>query len=111
MRLRNVLGVLNEKSAGLLANPLGNPPVAGASEQRLDAVEGIADAAASGVFGLLGPFVNRRNGQAQVVGNLFGLLGFEDFAQQFMGLHGEKMWQRGALGKREASDSKNSWKL
>ena len=44
MRLRRVLGVHDEKSAGPLADPLNEALVAGAADERLNAVERIADA-------------------------------------------------------------------
>jgi len=102
MRMRRMLRVLNEKTPGTLANPLDEPVVAGALEQRFNAVERIAGAAARGVVRRLGPFINHGKGQAEVGGDLFGGLLVEDLAQQFIGMHGQTMEKRGGVGKREA---------
>jgi len=102
MRMRRVLRVLNEEPAGALANPLDEPVVAGAGQQRFDAVERVAGAAAGGVIRRFGPFINHGKGQAKVGGDLFGGLFVEDLAQQFVGMHGQTMEKRGGVGKREA---------
>ena len=102
MRMRRVLGVDDEKAAGALANPLDVPVVAGAGQQRLDAVERVAGAAARGVVRRFGPFVNHGKRQAEVGGDLFGGLFVENLAQQFVGVHDETMEKQGGIGKREA---------
>jgi len=101
MRLRNVLGVLNKKAAGALANPLGNPMIAGALEQCFNAVKRVGNAAATGVFGRLGPFINHRNRQADVLGDLLGRLRLKNLTQQFVGLHDQTMKKPALAGKRE----------
>ena len=58
----------------------------------------------AGVFGRLGPFINHRNRQADVVGDLFGRFRLENFAQEFVGLHGQTMKKMGLIGKREGED-------
>jgi hypothetical protein len=80
---------------------LHEPGVAGAAEQRLDAVQRILDAAALG-FARLRPFVNHGGGEFEVGGNFLRCFGIEDFAEQFVGFHDEKMGKCGGLGKREA---------
>jgi hypothetical protein len=102
MRMRRVFGVLDEKSAGALADPLDEPFVAGALDERLDAVERIVNSAAGLVLGGFGPFVDDGGGQADVSGDLFGRGLVKNFAEQFVGLHGVKMVKRRKLGKREA---------
>jgi hypothetical protein len=111
MRMRRVLRIKDEKAAGALANPLDEPVVPGALEQRLDAVEGIAGAAAGGVVRRFGPFVNHGKRQAEVGGDLFGSLFIEDLVQQFVGMHGGTMEKPGNIGKREASIYKLAGKL
>ena len=102
-----------KKPAGALANPLDEPVIAGACEQRLDAVERIAGAAAGlpgrsfrakagGVVGRFGPFIDHRKRQAEVGGDLFGCLVLENLAQQFVGLHDQTMKKPWPIGKREA---------
>ena len=103
MRVRDVFGIQDKKTAGALTNPLHQPLVASALDERLDAVERITGAAAGGVVGGFGPFVNHRSGKAEVGGNFFRGGFFEDFAQQFVGLHDETMAKLGKVGKREAA--------
>jgi hypothetical protein len=98
--MRRVLRVLDEKSARALANPLHEPVVAGAFEQRLDAVERIADAAARDAR--LGPFVNHRGREFEVGGDVLGFSFFQNLAHEFVGMHGLKMVRRGKVCKREA---------
>ena len=104
MWMGGVFGVEDEKAAGALANPLDEPVVAGALQQRLDAVERIAGAAARGVVRRFGPLVNHGKRQAKVGGDLFGGFFVEDLAQQFVGMHDETMEKPGGIGKREAVD-------
>lgn len=98
MRLRNVLRILNKKSAGALADPLRDPLVTGALQQRFNAVERIGNAAPAGPAGRFrmmtgavsrrfSPFVNYGYRQADILGDLFGRFCFEDLAQKLMGLH------------------------
>jgi len=57
------------------------------------------------------PIVNHGGGQLQIGGNFLRRLFVEDFAEQFVRLHGGNMEKRGALGKREPAGSKNRQKL
>src|SRR5437870_3426879 len=50
------LGVFDEEPAGPFTNPVNNPGVVGAADQRFDAVEWIGGAAAAAII-RLGPFV------------------------------------------------------
>jgi hypothetical protein len=102
MRMRGVPGVENEKAPGALANPLDEPMVPSALEQRFDAVKRVAGAAARGVVRRLGPFIDHRKRQAEIGGDLFGRLIFENLAQQFVGLHDQTMKKPRMIGKREA---------
>jgi hypothetical protein len=111
MRMRRVLRIKDEKATSALANPLDEPVVAGALQERLNAVERIAGAAARRVIRRLGPFVNHGKRQAEVGGDLFGSLFVEDLVQQFVGMHGETMEKRDGIGKREASIYKLTGKL
>ena len=104
MWMGGVFGVEDEKAAGALANPLNKPLVAGAFQQRLNAVERIAGAAAGGVVRRFSPFVNHGKRQAEVGGDLFGGFFVKDLAQQFVGMHGQTMEKPGGIGKREAVD-------
>lgn len=104
MRVRRGFRIEDEKSACALANPLDEPVVAGAFQQRLNAVERIAGAAARGVVRRFGPLVNHGKRQAKVGGDLFGGFFVEDLVQQFVGVHGETMEKPGGIGKREAVD-------
>lgn len=98
--VRRVLRIQDEETAGALADPLHEPVVAGALDERLDAVEGIVNAAAGGVG--FAPFVDHGGGEFEVGGDFLVLLFFKDFAEEFVGLHGLKMLKRGIVGKREA---------
>jgi len=101
MRMRRVFGIEDEKAAGALAKPLDEAMIAGALEQRFNAVQRIFDAAAF-AFARLRPLVNHGGGEFEIGGDLFGRLLFKDVAEQFVGLHGVKMGKCGRLGKREA---------
>ena len=102
MRMRGVFRVEDEKTACALANPLDEPVIAGAGEQGFNPVERIAGTAAGGVVWGFGPLINHGKRQAEIGGDLFGRLFFENLAQQFVGLHGQTMKKPGPLGKREA---------
>ena len=71
MWMRDGPGILDKEAVGALANPLGDALVPGAFDQRLQAVERVAHAAAGGVFRRFGPFVKHRCGKAQIFGHLF----------------------------------------
>jgi len=60
--------------------------VPGAFEQRVHAVQWVADPAAGRVW--LAPFVNHRGRQPQVGGDFLWFLLFKNFAEQFVRLHG-----------------------
>jgi hypothetical protein len=102
MRMRDVLWVLNEESAGALANPLNEPVITSASQQGFDAVERVTGAAAGGVIRRFSPFIDHGEGQAEIGGDLFGRLFLENLAQQLVGLHGQTMKKSGPIGKSEA---------
>ncbi len=102
MRVRGVFGVEDEKAARTLADPLDQPVIGGAGEQGFNAVERIARAAAGGVVRRFGPFIDHGKRQAEIGGDLFGRLLFENLVEQFVGLHGQTMKKPGPLGKREA---------
>src|SRR5208282_5890595 len=110
MRMRRVLGVEDEKAAGTLANPLDKPVVAGALQQRFDAVERVAGAAAGGVVRRLGPFIDHRKRQAEIGGDLFGGFFVENLAQQFIGMHDGTMEKRGGSVKPKNRSSKSEYR-
>ena len=83
MRFIN-LGIENEEAAGALADPLNQPPVAGAAQQRLDTVERVRAAAARGLVGWFGPFVDHRQRKTEFRGDLLGTALLEHLAQNFM---------------------------
>jgi len=56
-----------------------------AAKEGFDAVERIGRAAA-GLFRFT-PFVNQRDGDAEVRRNLLRIAAFKDFTQQFVGIH------------------------
>ena len=80
------LGIENEESSSPLANPLHEPAVIGAIQQRFDAVKWVG-AAAGGArrsFGRFSPLINHRKRQPQLRGHLLGAALLEDFAQKLM---------------------------
>lgn len=88
------LGVANEKSAGLLANPLNEPRILRAPVEGRDSVERVCHAAAGPAragFRRLSPFVNHRKRQPKLAGNLLGSNGLENFAKKLVRLHGSTM--------------------
>lgn len=88
------LRIFNEETAGALANPLDETRVAAATLKGVNAIEGIDGATASGCVGRLGPFVDHGEREAQLGGNLLGAAFLENFAQEFVRLHGQKMTKR-----------------
>ena len=84
LRIGLHLGIGDEEAAGKLAHPLGDASVAGGANQLLDAIEGIVGPAAGTLVRWLGPFVDKREGQAHLRGDLLraGLL--EDLLEQFV---------------------------
>src|SRR5262245_20605804 len=82
-----VFRIENEEAATALADPLHQTPVAGAAQQRLDAIQWIDRAAASAVVRLR-PFVDHRKRKTQFGGDLLGAALLENLAQKFVRLHG-----------------------
>ncbi len=101
MRVRRVLGIEDEKAARALAQPLDEPMVAGALEQRFNAIERILNAATAICRGL-GPLINHGRGKIEVGGNLLGRLFVKNLAEQFVGFHAAKMKELAPLGKLKA---------
>ena len=81
------LGILNEESAGLSAQPVDQTWVAGGLGQSQCSVEWVGDATGGiRAFGL-GPFVKGRRGQVQLAGHI-GHVGFlEGAADGLVGFH------------------------
>ena len=90
------LGVLDEETAGTLADPLDETGIAGDAVERFDAVERVDGATAGGRVGRFSPFVDHGEGQAQLGSDGFGAAFLKHFPQQFMRLHGER--HRGKRG-------------
>ena len=65
-------GIGDEEAAGLLAKPLGDAGVASGALEGGDTVEGVGRTTAGGPAVWFGPFVDRREGQAQLGSHLFG---------------------------------------
>src|SRR5436190_15913285 len=80
------LGISDEEPAGPFTNPVHNAGVVGAADQRFDAVQRIGRAAASAIV-RLGPFVDHRERQAELSGDLFGAAFLENFLEHFMRFH------------------------
>lgn len=98
---RVTFGILDEEAATALADPVDDAQVIGRTEQRINAVERIGGAAAGGFVRRFRPFVDHGQGKIQVGGNLLGARALQDFAQNFMGMHGGKMRRGPEVGKRE----------
>lgn len=78
-------GIFHEEPAGLLAKPLDDAAVPGQPDQFRGAVEWVfAAAALAFLLGRLGPFVNKREGDAEFAGNLFGTGLLEGVAEDFV---------------------------
>jgi len=101
MGMRRVLGIQDEEAAGTLAEPLNEPVVAGALEERLDAVQWVFNAAAL-VLRRLRPFVDHGGRELEVGGDFLGRFLVEDGAEQFVGFHGATMRKPRNFGKSEA---------
>jgi hypothetical protein len=80
------LGIVDEKAAGPFAEPLDQPGVLGAFEERFDAVQWVGGTAAgAGLLRCLGPFINERDGQPQVGGDLLRIAFVENLPEQLVG--------------------------
>ena len=80
------LRVADEEAARPLANPMDNPRVVGAADERLDAVERIGRAAAGAVV-RFGPLVDHGERKTQLRGDLFGAALLKNFLEYFMRFH------------------------
>ena len=78
------LRIEDEKSACPLANPLHQPAVIGATQQRVNAIQGIGAAAAGGDIRRLRPFVNHGQRQPKLRGHLLGTALLEYIAQNLV---------------------------
>ena len=80
MGMRCVLGIIDKKATGTLAEPLDEAMILGALKEGLDSVERVFHSGAA-FAGRLGPFVDHGGGEFQVGGNLLGRL----FLKRFLG--------------------------
>jgi len=86
------VGISDKKAAGTVTKPLHDAVVAAATDQDRDAIEGIGRAAAA--VRRFGPFVDHGKGKAHLGGGLFGADLLKHFAQEFVGLHAERMAEK-----------------
>jgi hypothetical protein len=90
-------GIADEEAAGFLAEPLDEVEFTGEFGEFVDAIEGVAAAAAFSFFGGLGPFVDEGEGEAELCGDLFGARFVDGLFDNFVRFHGlECGW--GCLG-------------
>ena len=86
-------GIADEKSAGVLADPVNEAGVVRDADERLHAVEGI-DRAAAVALVRFRPFINHRQRKSEIGCDLLGAGGFKNFAEEFMRLHAQVLAKR-----------------
>ncbi len=82
--------IAKETTAGLLAEPFDNGFILAEFHQGGDAVQGIAASRAVDVW-FFRPFVDERQGNAQLRGNRFGTHLFKHLAQNFVTFHADRI--------------------
>jgi hypothetical protein len=84
------LGIFDKETSALLANPLDDPRIPGATAQCDDAIQRVGCATASALGRWFCPLVNHRERQSGFRSHLFNVGLLKDLAQEFMGLHGRE---------------------
>ena len=81
------LGIFDEKTAALMANPLHDSRITGAAEQRGDTIQWVRCATAGALGWRFRPFVNHGQRQPRINSHLFDVGSLKDLAQEFMRFH------------------------
>ena len=85
------LGIADEEPAGPLAQPVDEPQVPGALHQLIHAIQRIVRSRRGLWVRLFGPFVNQRQRQPHIAGDLLGTGGLQDIPDNLKGVHANKV--------------------